>query len=969
MSATLTWTKWFEDHYEKMLPVFQEVVTEGDAWQPSPEDKAAAWELYVELRTRISSQPLHFLSGDEVTALDSLYSLFKTIRDLQKKQGPDAFHTACFTNIVLNSVIRPVTARWHKLKLEGKLAQEDLRREFRRDLQGVQEHIRKFQKLLLKIARGTDVDTAASELSLVAEDEKVQLGDPVPYNILLGLDQSGPDSPGQLILQAERKEIAHRRQAVAPADDDTKKPGDGKQEPDNAEDLNDLVGLAISGGGIRSSTFALGVLQGLARHGILKQVDVMSTVSGGGYVGSFLSTFLNNDSPECGLSADKAPFKPDIANDSEAIRSLRNNSRYMQPAGFWPWVTAVGQVAYGIVSNLIILSFLVFIAVLVTHYTRGNLLQSYHALAYAKDPKPLPAEAWTLSDYAKVSLAVFGGLLFLLPLAQRYYRAIGRSMSRISGWELATAVSLVAGVVIVLIDYLPNFHYWFMRVMRMVGEWIPGKQAGADGWSLTATSVTIANGIGLLVARAQWLRKLATSFPIIGSLLFLLLWLCGPVLFAYAYFELCRVYIAAPHAGLEFFRWTIPAHCFIWLLAAGSFVYSFLCNVNFTSLHRFYRNRLAETFLLSGANGGHPEPVERQPLSELRKSPKSTAPYHIVNAALNLPSSRVAELRGRDCDFFIFTKHYCGSPVIGYQATRKWQDADSHLDLGTALAISGAAAAPQMGMVSIRRISFLMTLLNVRMGYWQRKPFTDRDSLPGLRKLLGGPGPLYLCREALNVAHQDYSYLNLSDGGHVENLGVYELLRRRCRFIVAIDGECDPELVFPSLRQLQRFATVDLGVSIDIVVDRIAWIPTAPVVEASDDEDADKQKKAVPQPIRYSRGHFAIGKITYPAVPGICNEAVGWLAYIKLSVTGNEPHQMTDYRRRYPDAPHQTTADQVFEEDQFEAYRSLGEHVAEDMFAEEFFVGTGVPTGLNGTHLPIQDWFGVLANALYRPVC
>lgn len=960
MPVETNWDDWLQQHYPKMLPIFREVVAEGSDWEPDAEDKAAAWELYVELRTRISSQPLHFLSGDEVTALDSLYSLFNTIRELQKKHGANAFYTASFTNVVLNSVIRPVTARWHSLKLEGKLEQEDLRREFRRQLVDVQQHIRSFQKLLLRIARGTQGDTANSELSLVAEGEAVELGDSIPLSVLLGLTGIKHESESQSILNVERKEIADRRRAVGQTN---------VEQDENVNDVvSDVVGLAVSGGGIRSSTFALGVVQGLARHGILKQVDVLSTVSGGGYLGSFLSTFLNNDSPQCGLGSDTAPFKPDIAQDSQAIRSLRNNSRNMQPAGFLPWLTTVGQVAYGIVSNLIILSFLVFVAVLVTYYTRGDLLQTYHGLVYADSPEPLPDAAWTLRNYSKIALLVFGGLLFFLPMAQRIRRARGVSSARIAPWELATVVSLIAAVMIVLIDYLPNFHYGFMRFMRMVGEWIPLKNAGEGGWSLTATSVTIANALGLLVARAQWLKKLATAFPLIGSLVFLLLWLCGPVLFGYAYFELCRVYIAAPHAGIEFLRWTIPAHCFIWLLAAGSFVYSFMCNVNFTSLHRFYRNRLAQTFLLDGSNAGQPVPVERQSLSELRKTPKSAAPYHILNAALNLPSSGIDELRGRDSDFFMFTKHYCGSPVAGYQDTQKWEDADSHLDLGTAMAISGAAAAPQMGMVSIRGVSFLMTLLNVRMGYWQRQPFTEKErSSKFLRKLLGGPGPLYLCREAMNIAHQDFPYLNLSDGGHLENLAIYELLRRRCKYIVAIDGECDPELVFPSLRQLQRFATVDLGVSVDIVVDRIAWIPLKPVFEEHDDQDSDGNKPPVPPPMRFSRAHFAVGKITYPAVPGTCEEAVGWLVYVKLSVTGNEPHQITDYRRRNPTAPHQTTADQVFEEDQFEAYRSLGEHVAEDMFADEFFTGTGVAEDLNKMDLPIESWFNILTNAIYQP--
>ncbi|MEO1618229.1 MAG: patatin-like phospholipase family protein [Planctomycetota bacterium] len=917
-----------------MLATFQHVVVEGDAWIPSAEDKDAAWQIYVEFRTQEFANFLRQPTNADEQA--ELARFLTAIREVQKEHGHHAFVTASLTNAFLHSAVFPFTEHWNRERSRGNLEHGDMRRLFRRELEVLEEQVSQFQTLLLRIARGTE----SRDFEPPNESKKIDLGDEITFDILLGL----PDRDESL-LAAEGTEVMDRRRAVGLV---------AGRETGEGSTVNNLAGLAISGGGIRSSTFALGVVQGLARHGIFQHVDFISTVSGGGYLGSFLSTFLNNDSPACGPRGDQAPFKPDIARDSQAIRSLRNNSRNMQPAGFLPWLTTVGQVAFGIASNLVILSFLVFVAVLLTHYSIGPQLREYHELVYSSPTEigPLPDEAWTLHTLSQVLGVAFGCLLFCLPVAQKLRRARGRSSSKASPWELATVITLAVSGLVVLLDYLPNMHYGFMRVMRLVGEWLPAKDVEHEGWSLTATSVAVANALGLLIARARWIRNLASAFPIVGGIVFLLLWLCGPVLFGYAYFELCRVYIASTPVGIVFLGLTIPAHCVIWMLAVGSFVYSFTCNVNFTSLHRFYRNRLSQTFLLRGSETGEPLPVERQPLSKLRKVPGSTAPYHLVNAALNLPSSDIDELRGRESDFFVFSKHFCGSPVVGYQSTVLWEEADSHLDLGTAMAISGAAAAPQMGMISMPSVSFLMTLLNVRMGYWLRKPFRTQSPAGWLSRLLGGPGPLYLCREAFHRAHQGFPYLNLSDGGHLENLGVFELLRRRCKYIIAIDGECDPELVFPSLRQLQRFASVDLGVSIEIRVDDVAWEP----MNANESNDSPQT-----QP-RYSRQHFAIGRIVYPEVPGRCSEAVGWLIYVKLSVTGNEPTQVTDYRRRHPDAPHQTTADQVFEEDQFEAYRSLGEHISDDLFF-------GHPSGSSRqsqADLTIDEWVSGLANEYFE---
>jgi hypothetical protein len=174
-------------------------------------------------------------------------------------------------------------------------------------------------------------------------------------------------------------------------------------------------------------------------------------------------------------------------------------------------------------------------------------------------------------------------------------------------------------------------------------------------------------------------------------------------------------------------------------------------------------------------------------------------------------------------------------------------------------------------------------------------------------------------------------WLNLSDGGHIENLAVYELLRRRCKFIVCVDGESDPAFTFHGLMTLTRHAQIDFGVRIDAKLDDIR----------SDLKTG------------YSKCHFHLCRIHYP-------EGVGLLLYIKLSVTGNESELIRRYRINNPDFPHQTTLDQFFDQEQFEAYRQLGVHAAEGLFLSALMSGVQ-PTS-------IREWFRQLAKNLLEPI-
>jgi hypothetical protein len=184
----------------------------------------------------------------------------------------------------------------------------------------------------------------------------------------------------------------------------------------------------------------------------------------------------------------------------------------------------------------------------------------------------------------------------------------------------------------------------------------------------------------------------------------------------------------------------------------------------------------------------------------------------------------------------------------------------------------------------------------------------------------------------LGLMDEKSTWLNLSDGGHIENLGVYELLRRRCKFIVAIDGEQDERMTFAGLTTLQRLAAIDFGIQLHIDLDELRLTEKG-----------------------LSRSHFRFCRIEYP------EGAYGYLLYVKLSLTGNEGEFIRRYRFDEPAFPHHSTADQFFSESQFEAYRSLGEHVGDKLFLEPI-----VGKLAKSKDIELQEWFGRLGKSLLK---
>jgi Patatin-like phospholipase len=346
------------------------------------------------------------------------------------------------------------------------------------------------------------------------------------------------------------------------------------------------------------------------------------------------------------------------------------------------------------------------------------------------------------------------------------------------------------------------------------------------------------------------------------------------------------------------------------VLACG-LVFSWFFDINIFGLSRFYQYRLVRCYL--GATRWKPGLRKPHPftrfdhkddlcLSELKGD--YAGPYPILNCTLNLAGSSDLALNTRHSASFSLTPMYCGAdrPKVGYVPTGEPGVAAGSFSggarLGQAAAISGAAASPNMGYNTSPVVAFLMTMFNVRLGWWFPNPGKRAWNEQGLRFSL-----YYMTRELLGIADEGRQFLNVSDGGHFENLAIYELIRRRCKVIIACDAECDELLQFGGLGNVLRISGTDFGAQIDLDVKSIRT-----------------QKQG------HSLADSAVGKIKYD------NGSIGYLVYLKASITGDEDASVAQYRASHPSFPHETTADQFFSEDQFESYRKLGLHVVKRSF-------------------------------------
>jgi hypothetical protein len=787
-----------------------------------------------------------------------------------------------------------------------------------------------------------------------------------------------------------------------------------------------LSALCLSGGGIRSAAFALGVLQTLARYGVLDKFDYVSTVSGGGYIGSFLTAWRhqarNDNSVIEGLDRGRA------ADGAEApqIAGLRADSNYLTPklgmfsADTW---TVVALVVRNLMLNWVVfLPF--FMAVLlipwlckhaldmVAHTPGGpwlgvGLATLCVGLGFASYGRRRSEGVW-LTDQRFVLLVLgptvvaagcfsaaaaafhlhHDGPLWLPPErvpaaaiagAACYALAwLGASMFHPashakqqghpeSDWDAADFVSwiiagVIAGVVLrqgiwfaaaktdaswlaalgiswtMLSIFTGELVYvglrsystrgdmdreWLARAAGWFGAWagtwlviattaLVGPAALRLGWGYAIGAVGGVSGlVALVLGGGAWTAatnaaKLARCLSLtqIASI--------SGVLFALALaVAISRLDMAVGCLVADWVPFWLPKPAVEAITVAALVGFSALAsrpiNVNRFSLHAVYRNRLVRAFLGSARRTDPPvrkpdpftnfDPTDNPRLAEMPKFPL----LHVVNVTLNVVSTDNLAWQERRAESFTLTPLHAGNPLAGYQPTRAFGDPGGGISLGTAMAISGAAVSPNMGYSSSPLLGFLLMLFNIRLGWWLGNPSGPDFGSQGPRY-----GLLTMLQELANMTTATGRWIYLSDGGHFDNLGIYEMVRRRCRFIVVSEAGCDPTAALADLGNAVRKSYIDFGVRIRF--------------------DALDVTAAARPP---SDSAFAwIGKIWYPGSP-----EPGWLLYLRPTYQGNETPDIRSYAEANPTFPDEPTSEQWFGESQFEAYRALGAHEMEQICA------------------------------------
>nr|WP_249209259.1 hypothetical protein [Magnetospirillum sulfuroxidans] len=721
-----------------------------------------------------------------------------------------------------------------------------------------------------------------------------------------------------------------------------------------------LFGIGLSGGGIRSATFNLGVLQVLAGKGVLDTAHYLSTVSGGGYLGGCVhalnAAFAQGQSTE---SATALLKQIHYQRESVAVRHLRAYSHFLAPNGFLDQLRMFLQPFAGFVVNLLVLLTFVmslagaggYLAViwrdvmpglgrltgLSLHWLLGNEGSARLGDSIAH---------WPGTYLAAALVVVLGGLLLWLQNKKLPVR---------NAWARALSLGALAGLGLVFLDVQVGLAQWvradawgrllYWAAVPLLAAVLIWRFRGKRFASLRGKVLLIAAGamapLALLWTYLALLHGVMTAaqvpefllgwigwgnhtfglFAAAGLLLVAigLFWACGygrsgwlrrlPVLPCPRLWLPLTCLLAIPMALWTLNAvtgWAGPAAVLSLVLLLFSVIASilgFLVNINMTAPHSFYRDRLSEAYVFQ-PTGDATSPDTRTwddlKLSELTP-PHARCPYPLINATMNVSRNgkdKHKEMAVRSPDFFLFSPLYVGSDLTGYCPTAEMERRDPHLNLPTAMAISGAAASSNMGDIGLGEIRMLMTVLNVRLGYWLPNP-----GLPKTRPSMDALHNLQL--EMWGAMSKDSDFVNVSDGGHIENLGAYELIRRQCRFIILGEAEDDSDpnakglATMAALARLMRMVRIDLGYFIDF----------AP---------ADLQALEGHDPKRC----WAVGTIYYP------DNRTGRILYLKAALTGGEDHVIKDYARANPAFPQESTADQFFSEQQFEAYRSLGYHVA-----------------------------------------
>ena len=707
------------------------------------------------------------------------------------------------------------------------------------------------------------------------------------------------------------------------------------------------IGIACSGGGIRSAAFSLGALQVLGREGVLERSSYLAAVSGGSYIASAFCMIRKtwpvgterpakgtagwDDSDPATITAKHPPFFP----GSPEEQYLRNRSSYMAHG-----VGGKLQLGYRLVVGLLINLgfFALFLAVI------SAALAMFYGLLYSEltahvgddmmcGGKECPFTPLEIPREIYMPILAVTGVALLLEVSSMVGYSLPvrrRDQAATLGWRLL-GLTVAAAVLLIAVPILLSLVRALGTAKEVSGVLQPSTSTGA-----TAAAQVLGVGVGgvltvggalLVQFRSEWLelKKLALQGASAGrwymglsqrlrrALAYVVATFVGPVL-------ALGLMLLTMSATLQLdpgARWIV-----LGALGLAFAIAYFLADLNTWSLHSFYRRRLCSAFALKRV--GRPDDVppiasddagvaEERSYNDLTLLSETAIadvdgeqvwPTLLVCASANI-SDDAATPPGRSVTSFTFSATAMGGPLVGAVRTGTFEKAcdsrrKSYFTLPAAVAMSGAAISPSMGKSTKRPLRFLMTLANLRLGVWVPNPrhletFDDATS----PRTFPRPRPSYLLAELLGRNHVDARFLYVTDGGHYDNVGLVELLRRGCTDIYCFDASNDKLDAFGDAISLARS---ELNVQIHVTTSPLVVDPTT----------------------RLAAQDCVTGTIEYPGE----DAPPARIHFARAVMTAGLPADVAAYHARDPRFPQDPTTDQLYLDQRFEAYRALGASAA-----------------------------------------
>jgi hypothetical protein len=781
------------------------------------------------------------------------------------------------------------------------------------------------------------------------------------------------------------------------------------------------VGLALSGGGIRSATFALGVLQTLAQRDLLGRVKYLSTVSGGGYIGTFLGAAYHRQKE--GAPAAVRKMLTEFP-ESREMRWLRECGRYLAPTGSSSNWLAGAVLLRNWLTVLLVLApaafFLSFLGITLSSLVLYGLRALPAVDSFFPSLLHQHSPLWVLPLLVLLAWALPSGLAYWF-INQGHRDSLGPAklvgiwvlgLGGVGSFALVLHHAQHLEALVLLLGVLVLTALVYLMVARGKPPWVPdtdgivrnrmsassrnallltvatavialcdtlGRAVDRVGFdavaSAIATVASVAGGFILSTHRvlaqlggdAGQKRPRRLPLGTIATLVGAGLAVFGAGLVsAVSYFLLgklgtgawrpgdCHLVGKLCELGIASFI------AFVWLFVVAQFPVF----VNASSLHPFYAARLTRAYLgatnalrwqASTEMHSLTEPVDGDQVRWQDYGPhEKGGPIHLVNVTVNetvdprmqehQPDRKGMTLAVGPVGVSLAVRHHARWPWVQVAERAAGESAEGNfrifpqeglvgferLNVGQWMAISGAAVAPGLGVQTSWGYGFLLGLLNMRLGYWWNSgverhegPKVSRPLSSWIIDFIGRAFPVHRFLVAEIMSRFPGTAIPrwyLSDGGHAENTGAYELIRRRLPFVILSDAGADPNADLADLGNLTRLVRVDFGAEIDFL------------------ERADLDAVLVPEvarffgpPCRFKERlcHGALGRITYEGTTD-----VSWLIVIKPSLVGDEPTDIAHYKSQNDDFPQESTGDQYFDDAQWESYRRLGQLVAGRLFPE-----------------------------------